>query len=307
MQARLRAIQQALTLVALTLLIPQTLADDNGVKQPHLVAPAVQIRLAELREALASQDPARIANFLYFPLNLMGPTAQGPLKQRQIVDAKTFTAQFVEIMTPLQQQFLACLSPDQLQFDGFDYSGLAGQFWLRDFLKQGKRDFYISTLSQDAEMMQRWVAIHCEQSDDIVPFTVPTQVSAPVTSDPILSDRILSDPIPSAAVTTPDAKPETPAPSLRVFRGQSEQHRVEVMEIKAGQWRYRSWLKGQTTGKPALEITGARWVGQALEFRRGKYRYQFIHDFSQDAAMAQSELVIYYQQKQLRTEFLSRE
>ena len=72
---------------------------------------------------------------------------QGQLVVSQIADSQKFVENFATLFGFSQQQFLRCLGASTLKFDGFDYSALEGQFWLRDFHKNGRRDLYISTLS----------------------------------------------------------------------------------------------------------------------------------------------------------------
>ena len=117
---------------------------------------------------------------------------------------------------------------------------------------------------------------------------------------------------PTASLVATSAK--TPEQgSLQSFVGQSEQHRIEVSEVSAGKWRYRSWLLAQTDDKPALEIVGAKVLdvkGPILQFRRGKYRYRFIvgnceHAAGQQLSAASARIEIYYNENLLRTEFIS--
>lgn len=117
---------------------------------------------------------------------------------------------------------------------------------------------------------------------------------------------------PTASLVATSAK--TPEQgSLKSFVGQSEQHRIEVSEVSAGKWRYRSWLLAQTDDKPALEIVGAKVLdvkGPILQFRRGKYRYRFIvgngeHAAGQQLSSASARIEIYYNENLLRTEFIS--
>ena len=282
-------------------------ADDNGVltdKKSLLQAPVADVRIAELKTALVSGDAVKTAQFFHFPLNVMTKTADGQLKLVQIGSVAEFVQQYPQLLSPMQQQFLRCLTPMQLSFDGFDYSALAGQFWLRDFSHAGKRDFYISTLSQDPAVLAPWLSANCQD----VAMPVNDELGVIEASAP----AVVAAESPTASLVATSAK--TPEQgSLQSFVGQSEQHRIEVSEVSAGKWRYRSWLLAQTDDKPALEIVGAKVLdvkGPILQFRRGKYRYRFIvgngeHTAGQQLSAASARIEIYYNENLLRTEFIS--
>ena len=273
-------------------------ADDNGVltnKKSLLQAPVADVRLAELKTALATGDVKQVAKFFHFPLNVMTKTIDGELKLVQVANTADFAQQYAQLLSPMQQQFLRCLTPMQLSFDGFDYSALAGQFWLRDFSQAGKRDFYISTLSQDPAVLAPWLSANCQD------------VSMPASDElGVIEARA---PVTAIAAVNPSVV------ALQSFSGVTEQHRLEISELSSGKWRYRSWLLTQTDDKPALEIIGAKVLdgkGPVLQFRRGKYRYRFVGPQSEavvggQSSAAQSRLEIYYNESLLRTELISRQ
>ncbi len=281
-------------------------ADDNGVltdKKSLLQAPVADVRIAELKAAVVSGDAVKTAQFFHFPLNVMTKTADGQLKLEQIGSVAEFVQQYPQLLSPMQQQFLRCLTPMQLSFDGFDYSALAGQFWLRDFSYAGKRDFYISTISQDPAVLAPWLSANCQD----VALPVNDELGVIEASAP----AVVAAESPTVSLVATSTR--TPAQgSLPSFVGQSEQHRIEVSEVSAGKWRYRSWLLAQTDEKPALEIVGAKVLdgkGPILQFRRGKYRYRFIMSKDEQAVGQQpveaaARIEIYYNEKLLRTELI---
>ncbi len=280
-------------------------ADDNGVltdKKSLLQAPVVDVRLRALKAAVLSGEPKQVAQFFHFPLNVMSITATGELKLVQITTVAEFIEQYPQLVSPLQQQFLSCLTPPQLTFDGFDYSALGGQFWLRDFSQNGKRDFYISTLSQDSALIAPWLTANCHGTTTGNTASDELGIMA---SQP-------STPTPGATTSVENTEPIASS-GLRSFRGQSAQHRIEVTEVSAGKWRYQSWLLTQSEPTPALEIIGAKVLavqGPVLQFKRGKYRYRFIGPQVEPIAATPvkdvaSRLEIYYNDKLLRTEIIN--
>lgn len=284
-------------------------ADDNGVltdKKSLLQAPVVDVRLRALKAAVLSGEPKQVAQFFHFPLNVMSNTATGELKLVQITTVAEFIEQYPQLVSPLQQQFLSCLTPPQLTFDGFDYSALGGQFWLRDFSHNGKRDFYISTLSQDSALIAPWLTANCHGTTaDHQPIAAAGDELGIMASQP-------STPTPATTTLVENAA-QIASSGLRSFRGQSAQHRIEVTEVSAGKWRYQSWLLTQSEATPALEIIGAKVIavqGPVLQFKRGKYRYRFIGPQAEPLAatplnVAASRLEIYYNDKLLRTEIIN--
>lgn len=284
-------------------------ADDNGVltdKKSLLQAPVAELRLTSLKAALVAADPKQVAQFFHFPLNVMTKTDAGELKLVQIATAAEFIQRYQQLLSPLQQQFLRCVTPAQLTFDGFDYSAFAGQFWLRDFSHNGKRDFYISTLSQDSALIAPWLSANCQNSGHTANHNDELGViaeTAVVTPQPVIvgNTDVAAEPL------------ATKSPSLRNFRGQSPQHRIEITELSAGKWRYQSWLLTQTSVEPALEIVGAKVLAEQapiLQFSRGKYRYRFIGpqvevSTSAPANAVTSRLEIYYNDRLLRTEIIN--
>jgi hypothetical protein len=294
-------------------------ADDKGVltdKKSQLQAPVADKRLQALRVAILSADPKQVALFFHFPLNVMTTTASGTPQLEQITTVAEFIQRYPQLVSPLQQQFLSCLTPAQLTFDGFDYSALAGQFWLRDFSQYGKRDFYISTISQDEALIAPWLSANCQNSDK----PSKLQILAPVddelgiiAAEPSLVTTVNSSAVEPALTSVKGAQP-VEVPSLGAFKGQSELHRIEITEMSAGKWRYQSWLLTQTAVKPALEIIGAKVLaaqGPILQFKRGKYRYRFIGPNAavtkaeQPAGASLSRLEIYYNEQLIRTEMIN--
>lgn len=294
-------------------------ADDKGVltdKNSQLQAPVAEKRLQALRVAILSADPKQVALFFHFPLNVMTRTASGTPQLEQITTVAEFIQRYPQLLSPLQQQFLSCLTPAQLTFDGFDYSALAGQFWLRDFSQYGKRDFYISTISQDEALIAPWLSANCQNSDK----PSNSQLLAPVddelgiiAAEPSLVTTVNSSAVAPASTSAQGAQ-QLELPSLRTFKGQSELHRIEITEMSAGKWRYQSWLLTQTAATPALEIIGAKVLaaqGPILQFKRGKYRYRFIGPNAAERAAEQpsgaslSRLEIYYNEQLVRTEIIN--
>ncbi len=273
-----------LGLVFMVMFASNVKADEDGkpkaartnATMPNADSPALAPRLAALQQAISQNQAKALVPFLHFPLHVMVRNPQGQLVASQIENSQQFVDNFSTLFGFSQQQFLRCVGAATLTFDGFDYSALDGQFWLRDFNKNGRRDLYISTLSADAATLQPWLTKHCAVQDEL-----------PVASDAVTEVKVGN--IQAQQL-----------PALGFFSGRSEQHRFEIAEISPKKWRYRSWLLASSELKPALEITGAVVLSTQpiLQFKRGKYRYRFIAATEGNV----HQLEIYYLDKLLRTE-----